>query len=619
MMAVLGRLFPVIRELRLRGGPEALRDDVQAGLTLAFLAIPQCMAYAVIANLHPIYGLYAAIVTAVVASLFVTSRHLVTGPTATVSIIVAGILYGVDLPPATAVIYLSLLVGVLQVLFYFLQVGNLARFVSDAVIAGFVMGSALVIIGGQLLTLLGAPESRSAYFFVRLYSGLRALASDPTIIPMNSLVLGGGTVALLLVLRWVDRRLPASLILLLLGSLAAWWFQFEQYGISVVGELPSSLPRLTLPSVLDLQAVEQLFAGALALALFCVVQDVSIAKSIANRTRDTINENRVLLGQGFANVAAGLFSGYPVAASFSRSFLNQTIGGVTQLSALLSGVFVAVLTAAGASLIYFVPLPVLTGIIIVVVAEVVEVEEVLSAWRTTMQDRIAFLTTFLGVIFLQLDFAIYMGVAVSLILYLREATRLDLKEYIVDDEGNLKHITSAGERMEPRVAVIDVNGEAFFGAADQIQQRVRELCEESKELRVIILRMKNAANFDVTGATVLRSIAEELRDRGKTLMLCGTTPQIREVLKQASVSDVIGEDKILVAQKNLLESTKSALERAQDHIDEVLEGELEREEEDPSLEHTMEDLADDIEEEEEQDPIEQEKHTADEPDPQDWP
>lgn len=571
------------------------------------------MAYAVIANLHPIYGLYAGIVSAIVGSFFLSSRHVVTGPTATVSLIVAGILYGVEADPEIAVIYLGIMTGIFQVLFYFLQLGNLARFVSDAVVLGFVVGSACVIVGGQVMSMVGAPSIRSSYFVIRLYYGVKELLLKPATINQLSIAVGGSTVFLLFALRWIDKRIPSSLLLLLAGALMSWWFHLDQYGVEIVGKIPSAVPSLSLPDTSNLYLVEELFGGALALALFGSVQCVSIGKSIAGLSRETLDENRELLGQGLANVFVGFLNGYPVAASFSRSFLNFNVGASTQLSTLLCGVLIATLTAVGSTIIYYVPLAVLAGIIIVVVIDVIEIEETYTVLTTTLEDRIAFLSTFLGVLLLQLDLAIYLGVAVSLVLYLREATRLDLKEYIVDKNGNLKHITHPSERLEPRVSVIDVNGEAFFGSADQIQDRVRELCENSDSLRVIILRMKNAGNIDITGAAVLRQIAMELRENGKTLMLCGTTPRVREVLEQANVTDVIGEDKILVAQKSLLESTKAALNRAQEHIDDVLEGEIDRDEEDPSLEHTMEDLDASGEEDGDQDPIKDEKHTVDDP------
>ncbi len=610
MRRLIHRVFPLVGELQKREGLSEVWQDVQLGLTLAFLAIPQCMAYALIAQVHPIYGLFAGIVTPIVAGLFMTSRHVVTGPTATVSLIVAGILFELDVDPEVVVIYLGLMAGLFQVLFYLLNIGNLARFVSDSVVSGFIHGGGLVIIGGQALSMVNAPSTRSAYFFMRFWNGIEGVLSNPAMINQVGLAIGVITVTALSLLRWWSNRIPASLLLLLVGALFSWWLNLQQYNVEIIEDIPSLIPTLTPPTMDTLHLARELFSPALALALFCSVQCLSITKSLAVQARDNVNENRELFGQGMANMATGLLSGYPVGASFSRSFLNYNLGARTQLSAISSGVFVALLTLIGSPLIYYIPMPVLYGIVIVVVAEVIELEEVQRVWAATTTDRVAFLSTFLGVLFLKLDFAIYLGVAVSLIFYLREATRLDMKEYNVDKEGNLKHITSAAEREDPQVAVIDVNGEAFFGAADQIQQRIRDLCEESDELRVVILRMRNVTNFDITGATVLKTIARDLRSSGRTLFLCGTTPGIREVLKEAGVTEVIGEDKILVAQKNLLESTVAALSRAQDHVDEVLEGGLEREEEKPELDHTLEELDEDPEGTEDQDPVEQEKNTV---------
>lgn len=605
-------LFPFLENLEATE-TSGLLGDVQNGLTLAFLAIPQCMAYATIAGLHPIYGLYAGIVTAVVAGGLMTSRHTVTGPTATVSLIVGGILIGVDAPATRAVIYLGLMVGLFQLVFYFIKLGNLARFVSDAVISGFVMGSACVIVGGQVLSLLGSPRVLSSYFVVRLYYSVEALVVNPDLLNAPSIVMGISTVVLLGLLRWRFSKFPSSLLMLLFGAFLAWYFQLEQYGLETVGSIPSLIPTLTLPDASDFYLIEQLFSGALALAIFASIQCLSVVKSIAGESGDMVDKNRELLGQGSANLLTGLLSGYPVGASFSRSFLNFKLGTRSQLSAIASGIFVAGLTAIGAPVIYYIPLPVLAGIIIVVVSEVVSVEEALVVWSTTLQDRVSFLCTFFGVLVLQLDLAIYLGVAVSIVFYMKEATRLDLKEYIINDDDSLKYITDIEDRVNPRVVLIDVNGEAFFGSADQIRERVQGLCRQSDDLKVIILRMKNVTNFDITGASVLESIAKELQEQDKTLMLCGTTPDIRDILEEAGVTSVIGEDKILVAQKNLLESTKMAFLRADEHIEEVLFGDLELEEEEPTLDHTMEEL-EDPEVEEKQEPIEQEKHTVEEED-----
>lgn len=603
-------IFPFLKHLADNSLSEHT-GDLQSGLTLAFLAIPQCMAYATIAGLHPVYGLFAGIVTAVVAGSLMTSRHAITGPTATVSLIVGGILIGVDAPATTAVIYLGVMVGFFQILFYVINLGNLARFVSDAVISGFVMGSACVIIGGQILSVVGSPRVLSPYFIVRLYYSLMSLFRDPSLINGPAILMGASTVLILAVLRWRFSNFPSSLVMLLLGALVTWYFQLEQFGLETVGSIPAIIPTLTLPDASSFYLIEDLFSGALALSIFASIQCLSVVKSIAGKSGDIVDKNRELLGQGSANLAAGLLSGYPVGASFSRSFLNHSLGTQSQLSAISCGIFVAVLTALGTPVIYYVPIPVLAGIIIVVVAEVISFKDALIVWSTTLQDRISFMSTFFGVLLLQLDLAIYLGVAVSLIFYLKEATRLDLKEYIINNDDSLKYITDIDERVDPRVVLIDINGEAFFGSADQIRKRVQGLYLNSDELQVIILRMKNVTNFDITGASVLESLSRELHKNNKSLMLCGTTPDIRDILDQANVTEIIGTDKILVAQKNLLESTKMAFKRALQHIDEVLQGDLEHEDEEPFLDHTMEELKEHPDADQKQDPIEQEKHTVD--------
>lgn len=460
---ILFNIFPVLKEIANRGSFAQFRDDMQAGLTIAVLAIPQCMAYAMIANLHPVYGLYTAIVTAIVGGLFITSNHVVIGPTAKVSLVVGGVLYGVSgIENTTAVILLGLMVGCTQVLFYLLNLGNLARFVSESVVSGFIIGGAFVIVGDQILKLLGPKKAESPYFAIRAYETVSKLISDPSLFYLPSFILGTSAVLLLALIRLYNKNFPGSLIVLVTAGILSWWIGLDAYGIKKIGSIPSLAPALSLPSTSSLSSIPQLVSGALALSLLCSVQGLSIARSISSSTLQSIDENKELLGQGVANVVTALLSGFPVSASFSRSFLNFNLGAWTQLASILSGVFVALLTAIGSSFLFYVPIPVLTGIVIVVVGEVIEIDEPLSILSATVPDRLAFLATGLGVLFLKLDIAIYLGVAVSLVFHLRKSTNLDLKEYIVDKNGKLKQIDSAKKRIHNDIALIDVNGEAFF-------------------------------------------------------------------------------------------------------------------------------------------------------------
>ncbi len=598
--------LPIVDTLRSYSRRD-LWPDASAGLTVALLAVPQCMAYALIAKLPPEYGLYAAIVTVIIGGLLGSSSRIITGPTAKIALVVGGVLIGVSAAGRTeAVVVLCVMVGVFQILFAVLKIGNLARFVSQAVITGFIMGGAIVIIGDQVFYLLGVDASKPVMFIGRAVKAVQKLLTDAPISPL-SLGFGAGAVLLILATRLIDDRIPGSLLSILLAGILVFALDLGDR-MEIVGEIPGGIPPLQFAS-LDPDLWAELFSGALSITILCSVQSVSIGKSIAADTLESFDENQELLGQGLANLATGFLTGFPVSASFSRSFLNHQLGARSRMSAVFCGGFVVLFLLVGSSLVYYVPVAALSGIIIVVVGDVLDVEEIRAALKATRNDRMAFLVTFAGMLTLKLDWAIYLGVFTSLVFYLRSASELDLKEYIIKSDGDLKHINDHRDRIEVRVAILDVNGEAFFGAAEQIKTRIRRMVEESDELKVIVLRLKNTMNLDVDAARVLLDIDSRLKQRGKTLMLCGTTPEIRDVLKQAGVAEAIGRDKILVAQKDLGESTRQALDRARAHIDTVLEGEKEREEEDqPPLKHTIEHLEkDDDEKVEEQTPIDEER------------
>lgn len=583
--------------------------DLFAGLTLAFFAVPQCMAYALIVGVSPVYGLYAALFGVVIGALFSSSRFLIVGPTGTISLVAGGIIYSLDpANPLVAVIVLTVLVGFLQIGFSFLRLGNLARFVAQSVISGFVVGTAVVIIGDQLIYLLQVGSINSPYFGERVYRAASRVLEQGSL-PWKTLSLGMGAILVMSGLRWIHSRVPAGLITIVLGAVLTYATGLERMGIDIVGAVPAQLPVLKPPGV-DGALFRELFSGAFALALLGGVQAVSIARSLATSTRESIDENQELFGLGLANLTTGLFQGFPVSASFSRSFFNFSAGARTRMAGVFCGVFILATVLFASPVVYFIPTALLAGLIIVVISDILDWNDISVAVSTTRRDQMAFLATFVSVLLLQIDTAIYVGVGVSLVLYLRKASHLDLREYIVDENGELQNITDFESRLVSKVALIDVNGEAFFGSADRIKKRVEDLVEESPELKVIVLRMKNAMNLDITSVMSLKDIALTLEEQDRTLMICGATPGVREVLDESGVSEVIGEDKILVAQTSLLESTRQAIERAQAHIDNVLEGEEDREEEEePPLKHTLEQLKEEEkgEKEPEEEPIEDER------------
>lgn len=588
---------------------ETVREDARAGLTVALLAVPQCMAYALLAEMSPVYGLYAAFVGVMVAALFASSNIVITGPTAKISLVVGSVIvaYG-ELPPVETVVILTLMVGLMQIGISLVGAGDLAAFVSRSVIRGFIVGGGMVIIGDQLIYLLNAVGDKSPYFVIRVYDAAEVVYERGSV-PTIRVALGIGTVLFIIMLRRIHESLPAGILTIVAGGFLSAWLQFPDLGVDLVGRIPRTLPEFT-PPVLSLRHVLNLFPGALALMILCSVQTVSISKSIAQKHRTDVNENQDLFGQGMANLFTGLFQGFPVAASFTRSFFNDSLGARTRMSGVFCGIFIALIILVAAPYAYYLPIPVLAGLIIVVVSDIFDWSEIRTVLTITHIDRLAFSVTCLSTLFLRLDTAIYVGVATTLLIYVKKSATLDLKEYILTDDGELKHITTPGERENEQIAIVDVNGEIYFGAAESIRRRVRNLLDESEELRIVILRLKNALSVDSGSVKVFQEIAEEMRRRDRTLILSGVTPKIQEALVHTGVAQTIGEDKILIAQTELLESTRRAIERAENHIEAVLEGSVDYADEEPDLKNTLEQLLRKADTEHGQEPIDAERKTS---------
>jgi len=580
--------FPILETIRNYSLKKA-RADLYAALTVTFLAIPQCMADAIIVGVNPVYGLYAGVVGAIAGSAAGSARNHIAGPSATVSVVVAGILFQLGhlgYSSATILLYLGLMVGGIQIILALLKLGKLVQFVSLSVMTGFVTGSALVIIGDQLPTLLALDKPESPYFFERLIK-MFAQVWVMGEFYFYPLLLGLGTVLVIIIIRRLPTNFPAILGSLLLFTTLSYIFGLEELaGIDVVGSLPAGLPALEISLPPPYFFVE-LFGPALALAILASVQGLAIAKSLAIKTSEPLAESQELLGLGVANFLCGPGRGFPISGSFTRSFLNYTSGGQTKMS----GVFLGIIMVVAIYLLYplfaFIPYPVLAGLILVVAFDIVDWDQIKVVASTTRRDRIVFVGTMFSVIMLKLDQAIYLGMIASLVLHVRKAARLDMKELIVTEDGKLKTINDADERVHPKIAFIDVIGEAFFGSADLLKYRIQQLITRSPELKVIVLRMKNAMNLDITGALALKDIARNLREQGRTLMICGATPHTQEILEESNAASDIGRDKILVAQKSLLTSTRQAIDRAPAHIDNVLDGEKPRGEESPPLKYTM--------------------------------
>ncbi|MGD9018005.1 MAG: SulP family inorganic anion transporter, partial [Desulfobacterales bacterium] len=377
--------FPFLSWAR-RYGRQHLKADVFAGLTVAVVALPQSMAYALIAGLPVQYGLYASIVPAIIGSLWGSSAQLITGPTTAVSLVVFSTLSGMaqpgTLPYLELCLFLALMIGVLQVVMGFARFGGLLNFVSHAVLLGFTAGAAVLIAFKQLPGLLGIQIEKGGHFFLQVIG----LFSRFDQVHLPTLALGLLTILVIIAVKTLRSNWPGTLMAMtLVGALVA-VFDFHHSGVQVVGAIPKALPPFRLPSFWAIEHLGKLAPGVLAIAILGLVEAVSIAKTIADQSRQRLNINREFIGQGLANMAAACFSGYPVSGSFTRSAVNFRAGAKSPVSGVVSGAAIAVTVLVAAPLAAVLPHSALAGVLIVVAYDLVRVKDIARTIRATKSD-----------------------------------------------------------------------------------------------------------------------------------------------------------------------------------------------------------------------------------------
>ena len=520
-----------------------IKADLFAGLTVAVVAVPQSMAYALIAGLPVQYGLYASIVPAVVGCLWGSSAHLITGPTTAVSLVVFSSLSPLAPPESTAFIqlafFLALMVGVVQIVMGLARLGNLLNFVSHAVLLGFTAGAAVLIAFKQIPGLLGLQVEKSSFFGYHLYSILTHIHQiDPI-----TFLLGLLTIAVILVFRRIRPGWPGTLIAMATVGLVVTVFDLDRIGVPVVGAIPRRLPPLSLPDLSLFQKVGQLAPGALAIAILGLVEAVSIAKSIADRTRQRLNVNREFIGQGLANVSASLFSGYPGSGSFTRSAVNFRSGAITPLSGVISGVAVAVTILLAAPLAAKLPMSALAGVLVVVAWDLIRKDDIVRTIRTTRSDATVLVITFLSTLLLSIEFAVYVGVLLSIGLHLAATSHPRIHSVVPDLQTGKMTESVYGETC-PQMDILHIDGSIFFGSAtfvmDDLQRRLRNHPHTAN----LFIRMHRVNTIDASGIHVFEILREEVSRRGGAIYFSGVNHKVFEVFKNSGFLNEIGKSHI---------------------------------------------------------------------------
>lgn len=563
--AWLRQRFPLAEELpRYTWGK--LRADFQAGATVSLVSIPQAIGFALIAGLPPLMVIMSVVVGGFVCALFSSSKHLVFGPTNSISIILAATLHaltGGSLSPAELALVLALLIGAFQMFAGLAQMGKLTQFISRSVIIGYGTAIGLLLAAGQVPHLLGFAAGHGSVF-----DALASVAVNLARFQFNQYAVFMG-VSTLLIFWAIERffpKLPAELIGLVFISLFTQHAGLQALGIRTIqdeGALAAALPSfLGMPfGNSEWAVVPPLLSAALAIAILGMLEAVSISKTMAAQSGQRLDVNQELVAMGSANIANSLFGAMPGSASFARSAANLHSGAQTQISALLSSLIVLGALFFVAPLINFIPVPALAAHLIRIGLKMINREQIRISWKSTRSDAIVFAVTFLAAFFLKLDTAIYVGVGVSLALFLRKASAPSLVEYGFNEQGQLAEIEDGKSRGNSAISIVHVEGELFFGAADLFQEQVRLLADDDG-IKVVILRMKNARHLDATSVMSLLQLHDYLSKTGRHLLISGINPDVERVLRKSGAIKQIGVENIFPAEANLTMSTKRALLRA---------------------------------------------------------
>ncbi|MFP4149562.1 MAG: SulP family inorganic anion transporter [Nitriliruptoraceae bacterium] len=445
------------------------RADLLAGLTVAAMLVPQGMAYASLAGMPPVTGLYASTVPLVAYALLGTSGQLSFGPVAIVSLLTASTIAPLaDGDPSryvTLAALLAVLVGAVQVLLGVLRAGRLTTLLSHPVIAGFTSAAAIVIATSQLDKLFGVGVGQPEGWLERITALVRALPDTS----LPTLLVGGIAIALLAWGRRLGPKVPAPLLVVALATVAVPLLDLEARGVAILGEVPGGLPLPALPAA-PLDTLLALLPGAVIIALLSYLEGISVARAIAARTRDRIDPDQELLASGAANLSAGLFQAFPVAGGFSRTAVNHTAGARTPLASLVTAGAVLLALLVLAPLFTTLPEVVLAAVVLVAVAKLVDLREGVHAWRIERTDGIAFWVTFLATLLIGVELGIGIGVATSLALSLwrvgvpRITAHPGPPATVIEIEGALLPASSVRllEAVEDRLASAEHRNDPFL-------------------------------------------------------------------------------------------------------------------------------------------------------------
>lgn len=538
--------------------------DAYAGFVNAAIVLPQGVAFATIAGLPPEYGLYTAMITAVVAAIFGSSMIMISGPTTAISAVLFATLNNFAVPETARYIELALmmtiLVGLFQLAAGFGRLGGLVSFVSHSVMTAFTAAAAVLIAVSQLSGALGLHVERGGNVVERLIQ----LAEHFTQINGFALVIAVSTLMSAIILQKLVPRLPGFLFALIAGSLLAWALDAANNGVSMVGALPPLALTFSPPTSV-LRDIGTLAPGAAAIALVGLLEAISIGRAFAVRRKEQFDANQEMIGQGLSNVVGGFFQCYAGSGSFTRSGLNAAVGAVTPLSGIFASLFLGLTLLFIAPLVAYIPTPAMAGLILFVAWKLIDVKEITHIVVSKSPETVILLLTLGAGLLIELDFAIYVGVIASLCVFIYESAypELPITAPVVSPSGARKFRDVEAHDMDqcPQLVTFRLDGPLYFGSVEHIERKIKKMRRDKPKQIHMILYLKGVGKIDLAGADLLIDTIREVKSKGGSFRIVALFPPLINSLRKLHVIDELGEDHLFSSKGEAVSDATNDLNR----------------------------------------------------------
>lgn len=526
------------------------KRDLLAGITVAVLLIPQGMAYALIAGLPPIYGLYAALTPQIVYAFLGTSRQLAVGPVAMDSLLVAAGLSALAIvEPSQYIqmaILLALLMGAIQLLLGLFRMGFIVSFLSKPVISGFTSAAAIIIGFSQLKHLLGIQLSQSN----QLHIVIESILQSNVPVHFTTLIIGVLSAVLILVIKNWNRKIPSALIAVVLGISWVYFNGLDKQGVAVVGLIPQGLPSFQTP-VFEIDTIKQLFPTALTLALVAFMEAISVAKAIEEKHKDyTVDPNQELIALGSSNIVGSFFQSYPATGGFSRTAVNDQAGAKTGMAALIAALMVGLTLMFFTHWFYYLPKAVLASIIIVAVVNLIDLKFAIRLYKKRKDEFAILVVTFLATLFLGITEGIVLGIVISLLLLVYRASKPH-HAFLgrIGTTNYFKNINRFPDEVVQRndLVILRFDAQLFFGNIQYFKELVSKAIEEKENtVKGFIINARAINYIDSTASEQLYELILSLQQKGIRVMVVGAIGPARDLLIKSKIIKILKKQNLFI-------------------------------------------------------------------------